>query len=74
MCSHTDGRGHDCAYVEARNKLIPIAEREADELVRSRLGLGGEARSAFWSRCFHDAMARLVVERGVTRPRVRAAA
>lgn len=28
-CAHPDGPYHDCAYVEARNRLIPAAEAEA---------------------------------------------
>ena len=26
-CKHSDGEQHDCAYVDARNRLIPEAER-----------------------------------------------
>ena len=29
ICSHPDGDLHDCAYVTARNRLIPEAERIA---------------------------------------------
>ena len=28
-CAHPDGPCHDCAYVEARNRLIPAAEHHA---------------------------------------------
>lgn len=27
-CHHTEGPGHDCSYVDARNALIPVAQRE----------------------------------------------
>lgn len=29
-CTHLEGRGHDCAYVNARNEWIPVAESWAD--------------------------------------------
>lgn len=32
-CNHTEGPGHDCAYVDARNALIPAAERLTDQAV-----------------------------------------
>ena len=31
MCKHPDGERHDCAYVDARNLLIPRAEQLAFE-------------------------------------------
>jgi hypothetical protein len=67
-CSHSDGLAHDCAYVEKRNKLIPLAEKEADEAAGpepdpAKRGRGHEADKAAWnlrwSEAFHAAMARL---------------
>ena len=29
VCSHPDGAMHSCEYVEARNRLIPTAQRNA---------------------------------------------
>jgi len=48
---------HSCAYVEARNDLIPAAEAEA--LAAAPLG----PRDPAWSRAFMAAMARLAKER-----------
>lgn len=30
-CGHADGFGHDCAYVEARNRLLAAAARLASQ-------------------------------------------
>lgn len=70
-CTHPEGRRedgtplpndrHDCAYVDARNALIPQAERLAAEAVGDA-GPGGA-----WSREFHAAMNRLAVEHGLVR-------
>lgn len=32
-CKHPEGPGHDCAYVDARNSLIPTAEHNARRAV-----------------------------------------
>lgn len=62
-CRHTEGLDdqgnpvrfdrHDCAYVEARNRLIPEAERRAMERVGAEVGL---ARSNAFSRFFFEEM------------------
>lgn len=59
-CGHTEGPGHDCAYVEWRNSLIPHAERFADTAVgRVTDEDAPEARDR-WNRAFLAQMDRLV--------------
>lgn len=55
-CAHPDGPYHSCAYVEARNRLIPAAEAEA----RGAAPLDQPIRFA---RAFMGAMDRLWTER-----------
>jgi hypothetical protein len=66
-CNHTEGPGHNCAYVDARNALIPEAEAEADlfERVRSP-GRPSMADDARWGGAFLRAMERLSRRKGET--------
>lgn len=62
-CKHTDGPGHDCAYVTWRESLVPIAEAEADARYPKRDGLTmeqGWMRSRKWDATFHRSMERLI--------------
>jgi hypothetical protein len=43
---------HDCAYIDQRNRLIPLAEGAAGRDVADR-------NSASWSHAFHKHMNRL---------------
>src|SRR4051812_24237188 len=55
-CHHSDGDMHDCAYVEARNRLI----NEATQVARGRvLGMGEDVNGGKFSRAFMDAMTEL---------------
>ena len=79
-CTHPEGRDqdglplkhddHDCDYVDARNALIPKAERIASqEAVRlvPEGSVGLELRrDAAWNRAFHAAMDALAAENGLT--------
>ena len=61
-CSHTDGPGHDCAYVEWRQRIAQSAEHAAD----ARWGAapaGVEAQAAWrrrWDAEYHRAIERLM--------------
>lgn len=47
--------GHDCAYVDARNALIPAAERKAEELALQELrarGMSGGMQNPSYGRVF----------------------
>lgn len=66
-CGHTEGGTnrdglvvdlHDCDYVEARNALIPEAEREA---------LAASPLPMVQARVFMQAMSRLAREQGLAR-------
>ena len=35
-CLHTEGAGHDCAYVEIRNFIIDSAAAHADKMIGTR--------------------------------------
>lgn len=62
-CKHTDGPGHDCAYVTFRESLVPIAEAEADARYPEKPNLTmeqGWMRSRKWDAAFHRAMERLI--------------
>jgi hypothetical protein len=65
-CRHSEGPRHDCAYVTARDRLIPAAELEAQRAV-AHLPVG-PGRDQAGARAFMDAMARLAVERGIASP------
>lgn len=56
-CKHPEGPGHDCAYVENVNAVIPTAEREANRLVPGKYGPD-------WIRAFHAEMDRLCIPIG----------
>lgn len=50
-CDHTDGPAHNCAYVDARNALIPTALRAADfmgEMDRLATATGLVSRPAWF--------------------------
>ena len=71
---HSGGRplppptdAHDCGYVNARNNLIPEAERIATAAVLKKgLTLAEPAGKAWFSREFLGAMQRLAVQEGLT--------
>lgn len=56
-CKHPDGEKHDCAYVEARNRLIDRACQIASEHTRDKPGA--------FAREFMAAMTELARERGL---------
>ncbi len=67
-CTHTEGKFHDCEYVERRNALIPVAERKANQYYpehlrsgRSAMGPQTEARNGR-DALFHAEMNRLARE------------
>ena len=49
-CTHTEGKGHDCQFVEAVNKHIPKAEKKADKEAKTEKE---------WNKIFHSEMAKL---------------
>jgi hypothetical protein len=55
-CNHNEGAHHDCAHVERRNALIPIAERIAT--IRAGTPKTPAQRDA-WSAAFLAAMDEL---------------
>lgn len=59
--------GHDCAYVNARNALIPEAERVAnrDALMEVPEGDASPRYKSVWDRKFHAAMNNLAQQRGL---------
>lgn len=60
-CRHTEGPGHDCAYVDLRESLIPEAERLATAHVLSVDPSEAEPRRTDeWTRRFMVEMDRLV--------------
>jgi hypothetical protein len=60
-CRHTDGPEHDCSYVDARNALIPAAERHANKFVPISSDSEFAAR---WTLAFMTEMDRLWRTRG----------
>lgn len=67
QCTHTDGPQHDCRYVDARNALIPSAERFALEACRMR---GIPENGPGFSRTFSLRMEALAVDAGITSGKV----
>lgn len=62
-CQHVDGVAHDCAYVDWRDSLVPLAEAVADvEVPRPAPGFDDDLWSRRWDAAYHRAMARLVAE------------
>lgn len=62
-CPHTEGPGHDCAYVDQRNALIPLAEERTALLIGDEPRgsvLAGKAWRERWSFTFSSEMDRLV--------------
>ena len=66
---------HDCLYTDARNALIPRAERLADKATSAFYSTQDpdsrpiNPRDTFrWSREFHEAMKVLAVEDGLMHP------
>ena len=49
-CLHEDGKGHDCAYVDAINKYIPEAEKIATKKSHN---------DDEWNKLFHSEMHKL---------------
>lgn len=74
---HGEGLGHDCAYVDARNKLIPAAESKADTLMRASpipkyvthkgQRFQNPAWQNRWSGVFHFEMNKAARDAGLTR-------
>ena len=61
-------KAHNCDYVDARNALIPTAERRATERVAKSPELGNltlqqRKNTALWSRTFLEEMDKLWRER-----------
>lgn len=65
-CKHEDGIAHACKYVNARNRLIPEAER----LAHQRAAAANDTRPMSWTREFFAAMDELAVARGLVAGRV----
>ncbi len=63
-CDHDEGPGHDCQYVDERNRLIPRAWQEAEALVKNDNG----PREAMVAREFFAAMNRLAGTPNAARP------
>lgn len=61
-CIHTEGKGHDCDYVNRRNRLIPEADARAYERMRAK---GTSLLSGAFVREFFAAMDELAVESGL---------
>jgi hypothetical protein len=64
FCGHFEGGKHDCAYVEWRDTLVPIAEQHADKLCGPEPDdLRDAARwSLRWDATFHREMKRLTLD------------
>lgn len=62
-CRHEEGPGHDCDYVDWRNRLIGVAENDADALCGEKPRYLGRDESkewkARWDACFHAKMTAL---------------
>lgn len=80
MCQHSEGSitrtdgtarivlGHDCRYVDARNALIPEAERRASAIIRAARPLDGDPTKLMgWTAAFMQAMNELAIERGIVK-------
>jgi hypothetical protein len=65
---HNEGAYHNCAYVEARNRLIPMAEQVANETPGA---FNGSTRTARWDVAFHAEMDRLAAVTGLSNPNPR---
>lgn len=52
---HVEGPYHDCAYVDARNELIPSAIEFADKNAPPQYPITLKAQH-IWNRIFHDYM------------------
>lgn len=63
-CNHIEGPYHDCAYVEWRNSLIPLAEAMADAVVGDEpAGMVARAEwSKRWDAEFHRAMRKFTTD------------
>ena len=66
-CTHTEGAKHNCAYVAARNALIPEAESMTDRMLGEEpRGLSErKAYRALWTRTFFAEMDSLARRRGL---------
>lgn len=60
-CKHPDGEYHDCAYVNARNRLIPMAEQAAAHRLVGVDDPNGMKRA----RVFCEVMNELAREKGL---------
>lgn len=59
-CDHPEGEGHDCAYVNWRNSLVPTAIKVADAAHPKPLDFAEiRAWSWRWDEAYHRAMANL---------------
>jgi hypothetical protein len=64
MCNHTEGKFHDCSYVDARNRQIPAAERYANEICSAT---ARQQHGAVWCAAF---LLRMDDLSGTKRPRL----
>lgn len=60
-CEHPDGPKHSCSYVDARNRLIPVAEAFARGVVRA--SGNDDPNNMRFSRLFMGEMTRLWEEK-----------
>lgn len=65
-CQHTEGPGHDCEYVDARNRLIPEAAEYARTMARKLYPNDLVKRETAFNRLFHQRMKELAKEGGLT--------
>lgn len=64
-CLHHEGPGHDCAYVDARNALIPAADLAARQACnQAAVSMG----SPHYGRVFFAAMQAAAIDAGLTAP------
>lgn len=63
-CRHGEGEHHDCDYVDAIDRIVPVAERSADGHMVA-LGLETCEHHDMWSRVYHSHMAALTKAAGL---------
>jgi hypothetical protein len=61
FCGHFEGKGHDCAYVDWRDALVPLATQHADKLCGPEPSDPVDAArwSQRWDSTYHREMKRL---------------
>lgn len=68
-CRHSEGRHHDCAYVDARNQLIEGAETRANREIGLRWELETDEDQDAWDAEFLRSMDDLYLELSSERPK-----